>query len=54
MVISFLSLQEFLPDVMSQNCEMQGCQVYAVKRIKSYFREYVKLWKKVWAASLLP
>ena len=32
---------------------MQGCQLYGVKRIKSYFPEWTELWKKVGGISLL-
>ena len=43
-----------MPFAMSQNCKMQGCQKYIVKRIKSHFNEYRELWKKVWGTPLLP
>ena len=42
------------PFVMSQICEMQVCQCYKVKRIKSYFHELRELWKKVRGTFLLP
>ena len=39
---------------MSQNCKMQDCQWYEVKRIKTFFREERELWKRTWGISCLP
>ena len=54
---SFLVCKNFckiMPFVMPQNFEMQDCQWYRIKPIKSYFRKQKLLWKKVLGASLLP